>query len=312
MKKSLLTFGIVLCSLLIQAQVHVFPPKNIDDSPSSKTIFVYRNADIDILEDLTAVVKSNWHFTENVEMMSIDEFVQAEKNDGDKVFLIDYSFKKEIPVYTDGDHGAGTNLVDFALSFVQKKGDDYQTLAQAKLSITGESISDVCGLRKSSDEIVKDVYTSKDVFSWNLAYIGTVLHTMSDALVEGKEMYTLKNVDDKYTGFLSTAKLYIAEEVESKQNLFNGKETKQDYQEMIDKNYDYDFEIVSRSKVNEMVMNNEEGYLLMFQKVGYGKEIIVLDMAKNEIVYYSSQPRIYFFTKKDIVILNSAVKKGSK
>lgn len=287
------------------SQIKVYSTREINKQKINKTIFIYRNEDKDRLKDLKTLLSEHWKYTNNLVLMDVDEYLDYEMQSGDLVFIFSYNL-----LSSQSSSGATSNFVDFYLMLSQKKGEEFMTLGEANISVTGPSIVDVCNYRKSQGEIIYDLYTEKEVFSWNDAYLATIMHTFSDNLEQGSLYETANKVTSKDVGFLKNKKLFVMDEVQSVQNRFTGKETEKDFQEMFERHYDFDFKLVNKDFINEKVKEEPEGYVLMFQKVGFGKAIIILNLSNFEIVYYKMTNYSYSFSKEDIITLNKEILKN--
>ena len=296
----------LLISFFGNTQISV-TPKAVVESDDSKTIFVYRQSDEDHLDDLTKVIADNWKYN-TIELMSLDEFKNYETNVNDLFFIINYTYATTNYTYFGGEPAmVHSNYVDFYLALFQKMENGDSLLSQSSLSVSGPTIGDVCKTNKKPEEIITNQYTSSTVFSWNFAYLGTILNTVSTKLQDGADYKFVEN--NANLNPLKTKKLYVSDAVNIEQNLLNGKEKTVDFQKDIDKSYDYEFEIVTTKKINDLVISGEGGYLFMFQKVGHGKELIVIDLSKMEIIYQKMVSRKYNFDKSDISDLNKIISK---
>lgn len=276
-----------------------------EGSDQAKTVFVYRDSDVASLEDLTKVIADNWKY-KSVELISIDELANYETEVNDFLFLIDYGHASVSTIRSDGSMGPGGNYVDFFLRLNQKTETGYTSLASAVMSVSGPTIFDVSYNLKTSEVIVQNQYKSHTVFSWNYAYLGTVLKTISDKFDQGVN-YNSYGQPSKNLKALTQKTLYISDAIESRQSTITGAERIVKSQEAVDKVYDYSFEIVTNERINEIVASEGEGYVFMFQKVGKGKVSIVLDLSNNEIIYINYVGGKYQFENKDIMMLNKAI-----
>jgi hypothetical protein len=231
--------------------------------------------------------------------------------ENDFLFMITYDYLRTYSTYTDGSSGPTSNFVDFYLTLSQKTEKGYTVLSNSSLSISGPTMVDVCRTGKSPEEIIYNQYKTATVFSWNFAYLGTIMHTVSSKLPDGKIYSSIDNPDGDLSG-LKEKKLYITDAIEIKQNRFNGSEKTIDQKAAVDKAYDYAHEIVSNEKLNDLITSGEKGYVFMFQKIGRGKVSIVLDLSTMEIIYHNREYNQYAFDKKDISRLNKAIAKASK
>ncbi|MDH4471348.1 MAG: hypothetical protein QE487_02005 [Fluviicola sp.] len=307
--KSIFTFTFILFfNLTFVAQITV-NPNSIVESDGSKTIFVYRQADEANLDQLTKILDDNWDYNE-IELKSIDEFADYEMKVNDFLFMINYDYLQTYSTYTDGSSGPTSNFVDFYLTLSQKTEKAYTQLSRSSLSISGETIFDVCRTDKEPKEIIYNQYKSSTVFSWNYVYLATIMKTVSTNLQDSKSHTTLESNNSDLKG-LKEQKLYIADAIEIKQNRFNGSEKTIDYEATVDKEYDYTYEIVSTEKLNELIVSGEKGYVFMFQKVGHGKVSIVIDLSTLEIIYHDVVKGNYAFDKKDIKTLNKMIAKST-
>ncbi|MES2557296.1 MAG: hypothetical protein V4604_14170 [Bacteroidota bacterium] len=316
------TFAVLFNLTFVHAQIAL--TKNpIVVTDTSKTIFVYRDSDENSLDKLKKVLDDNWSYNE-IELMSIDDFANLEMKENDFVFMIEYDHQQVAAEYSDGSYGPTGNFVDFylALSQKRKKGYGYNIISRSVVSISGPTMVDVCRTDKTEEEIIHNQYKTATVFSWNYAYLATIMHTLSNQLPESttsspienptgdliKVYSSIENPDGNLAG-LKEKKLYITDGIEIKQNRFNGSEKTIDQEAAVDKAYDYQYEIVSNEKLNDLVTSGEKGYVFMFQKIGRGKVSIVLDLSTMEIIYHHREYNKYAFDKKDISRLNNAIAK---
>src|SRR6218665_1970912 len=259
MKQFGVTFILSVIALLgvnpIHAQINVTPSK-LWKTEDINTTFVYLNSNGSKLEELEAVIKKNWTFS-SIELISVDEFLKTEIENGCLVFLISYNHTSTTTVHysaTGSSTGATSNYVDFYLALFQKQGDVFQEISTGSLSVEGKALYQICKTRRTRAEIIYNLYTNLEIFSWNYAYLSAVIAKSSEQLVNNEDYTTAKAKRDNVS-FLGLSKLYIADEGQTKQNRFTGGETKRNYQTKIDKLYDYDFEIVSKDEINKKVMN---------------------------------------------------------
>lgn len=311
MKSIFLATFLTLFSITVyNAQISVYKPTEENGLKENTTYFLYRESDEAYLAELEACLKKNWMLTKIV-LVAPKDLEEEEINVNDLVFNIHYNYRRIEGTYMDGSPAAhaSANFVDFYLALSKKTETGYITLSNSSLSVHGSTIGDVCLNRKQPVEIIANQYKKSTVlFSWNYIYLATILHTVSENLSAGKEYYSNSVQQGDLSG-LKKKKLYIADAVESKQNRTTGEEKKKDYQSMIDKNYDYSFEIVTNEKINELSTSDEVGYVLMFQKVGKGKTLLIIDMETKSIIYSKFVKGSYKFEKKDIRKLNKAIAK---
>lgn len=274
------------------SQVISFKKVNLDGG-QHKTIFIYR--DFDDKEELEQVVKNAWNFSE-IELMSIAELTDYEFKENDLLISIGY----EHIIMNNG------NFVTFTLNLSVKniQKNEYEKVVGAYLSMHGEQVLDVCR-NVESEKIIGGLYFEKDNFSWNYAYLTYALAEMSNYLDGNK----IKAENTNSLVQLKNEKLYVTYAVNVDQSRFTGKEKVNDKMESIQKKYPYSFDIIDTKKVNDLFLNGDLKYLYMFQKVGKGKNTIIIDVSTNELIYYDFDYNKYVFESKDIKKVSKLIRK---
>lgn len=299
--KSALTLLIGLFSITsLEAQITI--TKNpIVVTDTSKTIFIYRVSDTLHLDKLKKVIDDNWSYNE-IEFMSIDSFARYKMRVNDFLFMFDCDYQYYYSSSTGGHESAY-----FSFDLTQKKQDEpiHTLVSSTPLSVSEQVVKEV--LKRNSGEAMNyDLYKKHTVFTWNFAYLATIMKTLSDKLPKG-QLYSSIDMSNGNLAGLKEKKLYISDAIQIIPNPRKGTEKIINREEAVDEAYDYAYEIVSTEKLNELVASGEDGYVFVFMyQKGYGKMSIVIDLLTMEIIYHDFTYNSAF-QKKDITRLNKAI-----
>lgn len=287
-----------------------FRVEDIPIDSINRTFFVYKKEDEENLEDMQDLLASKWGHGE-LKLISNDEFksLKAEKND--IIFKYDFTyFVKSWVDQTGAPVGQDINVVDFTLCARYFNTDtSYLKIGILELAAEESIIVDVCSGKKTNEQILDEIDDHGVFYNWDLSLLSTFVGLCSRR-VEMKSEFTVLG-DNSDLANVKKSKLYISDAVNIDLLRLQNKDIRVDREEEIKKAYSYDCEIVSANDLDNLAIENSEGYVLYYIRVGRGKRFMIIDLKTGNILFTMfGKVNEYNLKMKDIKTIRKAIEKA--
>lgn len=287
-----------------------FSFKDIEIGSIERTFFVYKNQDEDYLESMKELMTANWKHSE-MQLISYEDYKLLETKMHDVIFNIDFSYMvTQWSDQTGASAGADVNSVNFGLGAIYIDSDNSKKVI-GSLSLAAEEsiIVDVCSKKKSKEQLLDEIYDKGVFYNWDLSLLSNFVGLCSRR-VESESGFTGMAPKSELAK-VKSAKLYISDAVNVELLRLQNKDVLVDNSEGIKKNYPYKFEIVSQKELNNLAIEEAEGYVLYYIRCGEDKKFLIMDLKTGDILYtFSGKKYEYNFKLGDIKAIAKEIEKA--
>jgi len=172
-------------------------------------------------------------------------------------------------------------------------------------------------LTEESEIIMESMYTKDVFFNYTTGMLKNYFQKTND-LIAAEETYWMYEKDfnqEKLAG-LATTKLYIPEYVTQWTDAWGGGIIDRDNEEIkkLFKDYDYDYEFVSKEDLDAAILENKEFYYLRYIRVNAERFAQVVNAKTGDVVYRDYFPGFlsYNLKSKNLGALSKAIAKSAK
>jgi hypothetical protein len=270
-----------------------FSVEEIASFKSTYTIFVCR--DQDDRELLEIELKKIWNITP-IKVVKYSEFIDIEE-DGKSYFTISYFTR-----YSESNNIYSTHFyLNLWMNERSEKGKIRQK-SYARIELFPNF--------KDSDERIKTKYTKdylyneSNFYNWNVGLIRTYIGIVNNLLKIGEERWLYESEFEKKLGQLKDETLYIPSYIIES---FQGDENE------LFKDYDYNYEVLNNSQLNEIISTSKKSvYFLVYVVSSTDKYINVYDSNPPNILYSKYKGLSYKLKSSDLKDLNNKIHSASK
>lgn len=306
--RQLLIFIIYVSSQIAVGQINVgpatnaflkfnkFAQKHLDMLKSSKTLFVYKESDLELLDELKQSISEVWNYSA-LEFISYDEYEALESFGTNSYFTIEGQYN--ISTSSSGTQSQSTHIY---LALWMKNGKFDLNFCRIELFPTFPTIQKARSNHKYDHKIMSRFFYTESVFhNWNILYLKNALQILNKGLTESKEHYIFGSIASSNLSLLKSNTLYIPEYIMTKFSKFSGNEDQKHDEKDLFKYYPFDYKVVSMETLIDMLLNGDEPfYYLSYIKSSTDKYVTVLNSATAEMLY-TDYPSVSFNIKsKDL------------
>jgi hypothetical protein len=253
--------------------------KYLADIDTSRTIFVYRRADEENLDELIEAINSVWTLTE-MEFMSYDDFLDYETVDGESYFTISVD-----NTVISGSGGSVSYLSNFGLSFWRQVDGYARFFSFTQLFAEFDANLSVMKSGVEGSGILEKLYTEYEIRNWNLGFLKAALKDVNENIENGGSRSPFKSMETAEIRNLKTETLYISDDVLIELKKMSRTEKKDVDPEKLFKDFPFEYKIVTNSEINDLVVNNESQYCLIYVRNSMGKFLVIYNSGSGNIVY---------------------------
>jgi len=283
---------------LVHFNAGKFEQANLDKLKKTKTIFVYRTGDEEILESFKSSLEEGWDYT-TLEFVSYKEYTANSYDQS-------YSFFTLSGVTTSTTTYISTHIY---LTLWMK--DKYEKLTFCRLELYPDFPTYQMVTNEDKEKVImKNFYSTSIFHNWNTSYLKNALQFVNKKLSKSEEHWLFKS--DSYLGLskLRNDTLYIPEYTLIKFSKFTGDESNRHEVDDLLKKYPYPYKIISMDELSEKINNSTKPiYYLSYIKSSTDKYLNVLNGKNGDFLYSNYSPTSYNIKGKDFAKLAKSIKK---
>lgn len=260
----------------------------LDRLKNSTTIFYYRQTDQKRLETFKEVVSEAWTFTE-IRFEPYSKFKDGLHYQPNMSYFGMWSYLRPNTVYKDVPvYGV------FAWLELQQNSfeDGFHTFATVNLYPSLELFEMV--VTSDPSQVEKYMYTDATLYNWELGFLKNYLQLIDDHLHKKLRRREELEVKAPELSVLKNHTLYIPEYAFIHFDRRAHKEDEMDDSEKIFKKYAYRYEVLSRSKLSDMIVRAKDPvYYLSYVKSSNQSHVNVVNGLTGEIIYSDFSKGVY-------------------
>ncbi len=271
--------------------------ENLELLKKSTTIFVYRDSDIQHLDQMKSSLNEIWTISK-LEFASFDEFISREYDDSYSFITIGGLLKAEIS--TGGVSGKTFFWLNLWMN--GSKDDEKNMFCRFELFPSFESYSTaIANYKDFSETMLTYLYKEATLYNWSIGGVKNALQLVNQKLLNNEQRWLFENESTASLKKLRGSVLYIPEHALIKFGAFTGNEDKRHDVKKLMKNYPYRYKVVSSDELSDLVLNSEKPvYYLTYVRSCTDKFIGIVDSKTGEYLYSAYSPVSYNIKTKDI------------
>jgi hypothetical protein len=273
-----------------------FSPKYLEGIETTRTIFVHRDSDENLLHELKEALGSVWDINELV-FMSYDDFLSYQVKNGECYFTISVD-----NTVVTGSGGSVSYLSNFGLSFWRQVGEYPKFFSYTQLFAELEANLAVMREGLEGSNILERLYTEIDIRNWNLTFLKATLKDISDALYATTSRSPYKLLAKSDLSRLKSKTLYVSDDLFYDLKRISRSETKNVQGSNLMDAYTYAYKVVNNGLIDELTLEQADEYCLTYVRNALGKFLVVIHLETGELLF-SFYTRGYDVDKGDIRVL---------
>ncbi len=317
--KFLVLTSILALSFPLGAQINVgsnapnilsagdFEPGIIDRLKGTKTVFVYRNADLQELETFKNAMDKAWNLTD-LEFMSWEDYNSYDYDEF-------YSFMTISGTHLSQTMRSGVNSetthIYLRLWMENEEDEDEDfTFFRIELYPVFEVYQKASLLSEDEDHgfFLKYLYEEAILHNWNRLYLANALQFAEKQLIKNEVYWLFTDIAEIKLSPLKTNTLYIPDYTLVKFNAFSGDESKRHEVKKLLKKYPYPYSFISTEELIAKAESSEEPvYYLSYIKSSTNKFISIIDAKTGEFLYSTNSPMSYNIKPRDFGYIAESV-----
>lgn len=280
-----------------------FIPSDITALQNSKTYFVYREADLDNMNELKKQLSEAWKLTE-LSFISFDDYVASPLEENASYFTVSGLHYQQ----------NGSSSIYLYLTLNMQIDGQNKIFSRIDLHPNYEAMSRAMSARTDSDkaEFIKYMYSSESqIYNWNLLFLKNSLQFINSKLEKSELFWMFETNEYKNMEALKTKTLYIPDYALIRFGAFSGGETqKQDVNKLL-KKYPYPYKVVTIKELEKLVQESSNPiYYLSYVRCNIDKYVTVFEAKTGDMMYYNYTKVSYNLKNDDFKKLKKAVKKS--
>ena len=276
-----------------------FEEGDLEALKKTKTIFVFREQNIENLGVMKKAFLEAWDFTELI-FKPYKEFKFENYGEGYSFFTmggIHIERKMESISYS--------NTHIYLTLWMKGDDDERKIFARSELYPTYKTYSKAsanaaASVDKEYIDMIDYLYEDATLHNWHIGQNKNVLQLINQHLsnAEGRWLFESDKGD---LSPLKKATLYVPEYVKIKFDKFSGDESERHDMKKLFKGYPYKYKIIPTDELSAMILHSEEPvYYLTYIKSSTDKYLTVTNSKTGEILYSKYTPTSYNIKDKDI------------